>query len=86
MTSGLYKQMGLEDLIPADEKGYAGTAVRLANDLDFRKSVSKRIEDASNSIFDDRESVQHFGDFLVEAHEAAKKGSKLNSSSGTSYV
>ena len=86
MTSGLYKQMGLEDLIPAEEKGYAGTAVRLANDLDFRKSVSKRIEDASNSIFDDRESVQHFGDFLVEAHEAAKKGSKLNSSSGTSYV
>ena len=77
MTAGLYKQMGIDSLTATDPTSYAEIAVRVANDLDWRRDRSDQIRDAGSSIFGDKESVQIFSECLRLIHESAQKGTLL---------
>lgn len=86
MTTGLYKQMGMDRFIANSVDEYADIANRLANDPDFRQNGVREITEASHEIFDDHASIKAFANFLTLAFEAAQHGEKLNDSSGTLFV
>ncbi len=86
MTTGLYRQMGVEGFVANSVDEYTDIANRLANDPDFRRDGAQRIEQASREIFDDLASVESFANFLTLAFEASQRGEKLKDSSGTQFV
>jgi len=55
---GLYKAIGLDDLIAASEADYVGLAVRLASDAAFRASCRNRITAGGDRLFEDISAVR----------------------------
>lgn len=63
-TLGFYKKMGILDLVATDFDDYVDKAVRLGKDKAFRKEISHRIEVASQSLFESKESVESWNETL----------------------
>jgi protein O-GlcNAc transferase len=55
---GLYKAIGLDELIADSEADYVGLAVRLASDAAFRASCRNRIAAGGDRLFDDISAVR----------------------------
>jgi predicted O-linked N-acetylglucosamine transferase (SPINDLY family) len=67
VTAGYYRKMGMDELVAASPEQYVQTAVRIANDRDYRTSLRHRIEAAAGTIFDDMEAVREHERFFSEA-------------------
>ena len=71
-TSGIYIQLGLEDLIPNTPKGYVELAVLLATNAKERFKQEKRIKVRWPLIFNNKETVLSHEAFFSEALAAAE--------------
>lgn len=78
MTSGLYRQMGLDSLIADDPGAFVELAVRLANDTAFREEQISLLAARSHLLFNDRESISELAAFLEAAVTAADSGSLVD--------
>jgi predicted O-linked N-acetylglucosamine transferase (SPINDLY family) len=65
-TQAMYRRMGLEDLIATDAAVYVEQAVRLANDAEYRRTVSARILAANAVLFEDDAVVCEFQRFFEQ--------------------
>ena len=54
ITSAIYSQIGIEELVAADSREYAALAVRLGTDRQYRAAVVERLKAASAKLFNDR--------------------------------
>jgi len=66
-TQAMYRRMGLDDLIAGNADAYVDTAVRLANDADYRRTVSSRILANNAALFEDAAVVREFERFFLAA-------------------
>ena len=71
-TSGIYIQLGLEDLIPNTPAGYVELAVLLATNANERIKQEKRIKAQGPLIFNNKETVLSHEGFFSEALTAAE--------------
>ena len=53
VSLGIYRHMGMEELIAGDVTDYAEIAVRLGRDVEFRAGVRQKIAETCAVIFDD---------------------------------
>jgi len=67
LASGILKQMGLSDLIAANENEYIELAARLAMDAAYRRQVRIRIEASRNVLFEDIAPVRALEEVLMAA-------------------
>lgn len=65
-THGLYKKMGILDLVANNNKEYVQLANKCATDKIFRKSISDKIIKNLNLIFNEPESVNTWINFCVQ--------------------
>ena len=65
-TAGIYKQMGLDDLIPRTVENYVELAVTLATDADERIRVENRIRERLPLIFKNLDTVHSHEKFFME--------------------
>ncbi len=70
-TTGLYRQMGLEDLVPASTDAYVEMAVHLGSDLEKRSRQEARIQERSSRIFNNKDTLDTHSRFFEEALRAA---------------
>lgn len=61
---GLYRLMGLGDLIAASATEYVALAVRLGTDSDFRESICERIRKRCSRLYENRSAVREYEDFF----------------------
>ncbi len=66
-TAGLYRRMGMDDLVARDAAGYAALTVRLGNDPVWRRGVTDKIRELSPVLFDDMQPVRDFAAALEAA-------------------
>lgn len=75
--STMLRQLGLSELVAANEEEYVALAVRMADDAAYRGAVAQRVRDADlHKVLFNNESVKYFKpaiDYLVANHEALKK-------------
>jgi predicted O-linked N-acetylglucosamine transferase (SPINDLY family) len=64
LTYGMYRRMGLEELVPKTVAGYAEQAVRLATDPTTRRQHSEAILQACPRLYDSQEDVLAWADAL----------------------
>jgi protein O-GlcNAc transferase len=75
-TMACYKRMGIMDCVVDRLDGYAGTAVRLANDRAWREHVRARILARNHVLYEDIEAVREIERFFERAiAEALAPGS-----------
>ncbi|MBF0267610.1 MAG: tetratricopeptide repeat protein [Alphaproteobacteria bacterium] len=67
VTAQFYKMMGIDDLIAADADHYVELALKLAKDRDWRAQMRERILAAKGVLFENKDAVAHFADFLEKA-------------------
>jgi predicted O-linked N-acetylglucosamine transferase (SPINDLY family) len=70
ITAGMYRKMGLDDLIPADAKAYVEMALRVANDPDYRAAQRQRIAERRDLLYERDDSVRAVAVYLEEALRA----------------
>ncbi|MGH6641949.1 tetratricopeptide repeat protein [Hypericibacter sp.] len=75
ITSGLYRRMGVDELVARDTKDYVERALRVAQDEDYRHAVKARIREASGALYETVEAVREVEDFFAAAVAAAASGS-----------
>jgi len=64
---GLYRRMGLEQLVAEDEDRYVELAVRLGGDGDFRQAMREEILRRCPVLFEDRQVVWEYEEFFRRA-------------------
>ncbi len=64
---GFYRQMGLLDLVAADETQYVELAVRLGRDAEFRNAMHSEILRRSDVLFQNDSVVSEYETFFEEA-------------------
>ncbi|MDG4550140.1 MAG: glycosyltransferase [Candidatus Contendobacter sp.] len=62
-----YRQMGLDEGIAANPADYVERAVRFASEPDYRAAFGARLREASAELFEDRQAIREFEDFLQAA-------------------
>ena len=67
LTLGIYKQLGINDLIADSAETYAEIAVSLAKNSDQRENLRRRIEERCDLIFEDDRAVTSTEDFFERA-------------------
>lgn len=67
LTYGFYRQMGVMDCVAADLENYADLAIRLANDVAWKRSISRSIEARAHILFENAENVRELEGFLERA-------------------
>lgn len=70
-TSAMLGLMGLDELVAEGDDDYVGKAAALLGDAPRRQVLRQRITERSPSLFDGREVMSAFADFLFEAAERA---------------
>lgn len=76
-ATGLYRRMGIPDLIASDPNDYARKALRLAHDRAWAQVLRATILERSASLFDRTAGLDEMGDFLEAAVAAAGRGERL---------
>lgn len=67
ITAGMYRKMGLADLIPADAKAYVEMALRVARDADFRALLRRRIAERRDLLYEREDGVKAVAAFFARA-------------------
>jgi len=65
-TVGLYRQMGLEELVPDSQDAYVDLAVRLGTDQTERARCEALVQDRSTLLFNNSETVETHSEFFRE--------------------
>ncbi|GAB4137837.1 MAG: hypothetical protein Tsb009_05620 [Planctomycetaceae bacterium] len=74
-TAGFYRKMNISAPIASTPEEYINIAVRMGRDLDWRKSVEARIQEASDVLFNSRDAVRDYEQiFLAMIEEARSQG------------
>ena len=76
-TTGLYKQMGLSDLIATDANSYLRLALKLAQDADFKRRMQDDIKANSHKLYERIELVEELEVFFISAYKAWQAGTTL---------
>lgn len=66
---GLYRRMGLEELVAGDEPQYVALAVRLGRDGDFRQAMREKILQHCDVLYQDERVVSEYEVFFRRAIE-----------------
>ena len=74
VTAGLYKQMGLNELIATDANAYLTLALRLAQDPDFKHRMQADINANAHKLYERHEVVREMESFFIAAYETWKTG------------
>ena len=74
VTYSFFKTMGIDELVVSSAEDYVMLANRLANDKEFHTKASELINRCSEKFFENAETVQELGHFMIAAIEAARKG------------
>ncbi len=77
ITTALYKQMGLTDLIATDAESYITLALRLAQDSDFKRRIQADIKANSHKLYERIEVVREMESFFIQAYNSSQKGEIL---------
>ena len=77
LTTGLYKQMGLSDLIATDANSYLRLALRLAQDADFKRRMQEDIKANAHKLYERFEVIQEMETFFIAAYQAWQAGTAL---------
>jgi len=72
VTAAQYQTMGISDLIAEDAAGYVQLALRLAQDLEFRSDIKKRIIDHNAALFENIDVVRDIEQFFTDAMKDAR--------------
>jgi predicted O-linked N-acetylglucosamine transferase (SPINDLY family) len=80
LTYGFYRQMGVMDCVACDQTTYVDIAHRLANDLDWRAKVSRKILERSDILFENKNDVMELERFFEGAVRSAYSGNAISSS------
>lgn len=67
LTYGFYKQMGLMECVAWEQSGYVEIAFRLANDVDWRNEISRKILERSTVLFENTKDVKELEHFFQKA-------------------
>lgn len=59
-TLGCFRKMGLTNCVASTPEEYVTIAVRLGTDADFRKDVTRLIEEKSDVLFEDAQAVREY--------------------------
>ncbi len=76
-TTGLYKQMGLSDLIATDANSYLRLALQLAQDADFKRRMQEDIKANAHKLYERFEEVEEMETFFISAYKAWQAGTAL---------
>src|SRR5439155_5194647 len=66
-THAMYRAMGMMDCVAENVTEYVEIAVKLANDLTWRKDVNQRILDTNGVLFENSAGVTELAEFLDRA-------------------
>jgi predicted O-linked N-acetylglucosamine transferase (SPINDLY family) len=72
LASGILKQLGVQELVAANEEDYIELTVKLVQDKAFSQSVSQRIGQASPRLLNDLQPIRAMEDFLMEVCRGSK--------------
>ncbi|MGE3967191.1 MAG: tetratricopeptide repeat protein [Dongiaceae bacterium] len=78
ITYGFYRQMGMTDLVAADEESYVATALRLARDADWRQAMRDRTAERSAVLYENEAAPREVQEFFAAAVAAAAAGSSID--------
>ena len=67
IAAGLYRRMGLRELVATSKRDFVETAHRLLINKRYRKGVERDICDRNGVLFDDEASVDEWAQFLSYA-------------------
>ena len=70
VTAALYKQMGLHELIATDADSYLSLALRLVQDIDFKRRMQADIKANVDKLYKRPESVREMESFFIAAYDA----------------
>jgi len=71
-TLGLYRELGIDSCIAADEAGFVDLAVRVASEPDFRRTVSAQISERAGALFDRPDTGRVLGEELLRLVSSAR--------------
>ena len=74
VTYAIFKTMGIDELIAGSAEDYVNLAIRLANDKEFHTKMSDLINQCSGRFFENSDTVQELGHFMIAAIKAARNG------------
>ena len=63
-TYGIYKTMGIDDLIASDKNDYVNISIKYANDINLRNNICEKIKKNVCKIFEQKESVNDWNNLL----------------------
>jgi predicted O-linked N-acetylglucosamine transferase (SPINDLY family) len=63
-AAGLYRQMGMCDLVAASEDDYVDLALRLGRDAEYRQHMRQKIHDGVDVLFSDRLVIEEYQQFF----------------------
>lgn len=66
-TAGMYRRMGLENLVAQDAAGYADMALRLGLESDFNAAAREMIRNRAHLLFEDLRVTREFERFFFAA-------------------
>jgi predicted O-linked N-acetylglucosamine transferase (SPINDLY family) len=72
-TAGLYRRMGMSDLVARDGADYARITARLGNDPVWRRTIVEQLRELSPVLFDDPQPVRDFAAALEAALVAPRQ-------------
>jgi predicted O-linked N-acetylglucosamine transferase (SPINDLY family) len=72
-TAGLYRRMGMADLVAHDAADYARITARLGNDPVWRRTIVEQLREFSPVLFDDEQPVRDFAAALEAALVAPRR-------------
>jgi protein O-GlcNAc transferase len=65
LASGIYRRMGLPELIAESDEEYIDLAVRLAADVSYNRQTRERIAAHRSRLFGDLVPIRAFEEFLI---------------------
>ncbi len=71
-TYAYYKKMNVMDLVCNDSEQYIQRAVRLANDADWKKQLSEKIQEGNHIFYENPDSVRELEQFLLSVSGISK--------------
>lgn len=69
-TCGFYKKMGLDNMITENKETYVNLALKLANDILYRKQIENQIKHKNNLLFNDLESIEEWTNKIIDLFQS----------------
>lgn len=75
-AQGACRKLDLPEMIAESSDDYVTSAIRIANETDFRESLARRIRERSDILFADDSAVQQHEQFFLEAIHKQRSASR----------